>query len=121
MSRSLLLGLLWSSSLLSSGSVTTLSSGSVSLSSLRLGEGVLSFIIFVSSSSLGLSVFLMLVHFVQLDDVDFGSLDNLDLSDGDVLEWEDLLAFLGDFFGDLLHGESLDDLIDGLFSDLVVQ
>lgn len=128
MSRSLLLGLLWSSSLLSSGSVTTLSSGSVSLSSgsvslssLRLGEGVLSFIIFVSSSSLGLSVFLMLVHFVQLDDVDFGSLDNLDLSDGDVLEWEDLLAFLGDFFSDLLHGESLDDLIDGLFSDLVVQ
>jgi len=63
----------------------------------------------------------MLVHFVQLDDVDLGSLDDLDLSDGDVLEWENLLAFLGDFFGDLLHGESLDDLIDRLFSDLGVQ
>lgn len=63
----------------------------------------------------------MLIHFVQLDDIDLRSLDDLNLSDGDVLEGEDLLALLGDLLSDLFHGESLDNLIDGLFSDLGVQ
>jgi len=63
----------------------------------------------------------VLVHFVKLDDIDLGSLDDLDLSDGDILEGEDLFTFLGNFLGQLFHGEDLDDFVDGQFSNFVGQ
>jgi len=52
------------------------------------------------------------VHFIKLDGIDLGSLQNLNLSDGYVLQGIDELTGLGDFLGISILSKVLNEVID---------
>ena len=60
--------------------------------------------------SLGENTLLGVVHLAQLVEINVGSLDNLDLSDLDVLDWIDGGDLLGDLLLDDFRGEEIEDL-----------
>lgn len=62
------------------------------------------------SDVLGEDSFFRVMHFSELALVDFGSLDDFDLSDLDVLDWINVGDFLGDLFLNNFRGEKLEDV-----------
>lgn len=63
----------------------------------------------------------MRVHFVQFDGIDFGSLEDLNLLDGDVLKGIDESAGLFDVVGVSITEEVGDQVVNGGLGDLLVQ
>jgi len=71
------------------------------------------------SDSLGLSSFgLILIEFHKLGKIELWLLKNLDLSNDNVLEREDLGAVLSDLLVDLVTEELLEEFLEGWFSGL---
>jgi hypothetical protein len=67
----------------------------------------------------GLNSFgLVVVELHKLGKIELGLLEDLDLSDEDVLKGEDLGAVLGDLLGDLVGDELLEEILQGVLGDL---
>ena len=67
----------------------------LSISFLLLGDGVLWGFFLLS---LDFQLWFLLVEFHELGEIELRFLEELHLLDEDVLEWEDLFAFLSDFW-----------------------
>jgi len=66
------------------------------------------------SDSLGLSSFgLILIEFHKLGKIELGLLKDLNLSNENVLEGEDLRAVLGDLLANLVAEELLEEFLEG--------
>jgi hypothetical protein len=63
-------------------------------------ELVLGLFLGISLLSLDLDFGLLLIELHELGEIELGLLEKLDLSNEDVLEWEDLLALLGDLLAE---------------------
>jgi len=63
----------------------------------------------------------MRVHFVKLQSVDLGSLEDLDFADGDVLEGIDEFASLVDLFAVGVGGKVGDQTVDGAVTNFLVE
>jgi len=84
------------------------------MSSSGCGESVL-----WSSNSLLLdNLWLILVKFHKLGKIELGLLEDLHFSDKDVLKGEDLLALLGDLFGDNVSEELFEKVFKGVLGSL---
>jgi len=58
------------------------------------------------------------VEFHKLGEIELGLLEDLDLSDEDVLKGEDLGAVLGDLLGDLVGDQLSEELLEGVLGNL---
>jgi len=81
----------------------------------------LSIFFFIDLGRDATSLALMRVHFVKLQSVDLGSLEDLDFADGDVLEGIDEFASLVDLFAVGVGGEVGDQAVDGAVADFLVE
>jgi hypothetical protein len=64
------------------------------------------------------SLGLVAVEFHELGKIELGLLEDLDLSDEDILKGEDLLALLGDVLGDLVGEELFEEILKGVLGSL---
>jgi len=53
------------------------------------------------------------VELHELGKIELGLLEDLDLLDEHILKWEDLGAFLGDVFANLVSDELLEEILEG--------